>query len=716
VTAADFMASSVAANERLHAPLFPGVVDFLVADVCLMTVPPGSYDVVFSNWLLMYLSDGEVAAFARKALTWLAPGGTLFFRESCFRQSGDRARGGFNPTHYRNPRDYFAAFDGAAAYVDGEGGEERRRQQQPGGGENGGGENGAAAANGNGNGNGASNGNGSGSEKKKRRTRRVAYFELDVAKCVDTYVAVKGNQNQICWRYVRREADVEEAEAGAAVPAAAAAGPPAPPPPPPRPPAAASSSLRAFLDGSAYTPAALARYEWTFGGAGFVSPGGPAEARELLLHPRLALAEAVAAAAARGGGGGGNGGGGWQNGAAAAAAPSASASPARLLDVGCGPGGGAFLASELFPRGALHVHAVDLSVNMVLLALERAAARATGAAAQEAEARAAAAEKAAAGAQGAPGAAAAAAGGAGAAPRADDEGAAGDAPVAFGASVTLEVSDVTLRRLVGPARRQQQQTQQQQPTAARTDGGAAASAAAAAFAAAAAESEAAEADEPAAPAAGPFDAAVSRDALLHVRDKAAALARLRAWLRPGTGSLLITDYARPEEEGEGAEGEKEARETGGGENGAAAAGGGENGHAGRSGDGGLSAYASERRYHLETASGYARLVREAGFADVRVEDRTARLAEHLRAELGRLEGGGGGRAAAGGGGGAPGAAAAETAETAAETAAAAAEQGGGGAFPGTEAERRAMADRWRAKLARAEAGQQRWLLITARAP
>lgn len=258
MTAADFMASSVAANERLHAPLFPGVVDFLVADVCLMTVPPGSYDVVFSNWLLMYLSDGEVAAFARKALTWLAPGGTLFFRESCFRQSGDRARGGFNPTHYRNPRDYFAAFDGAAAYVDGEGGEERRRQQQPGGGENGGGENGAAAANGNGNGNGASNGNGSGSEKKKRRTRRVAYFELDVAKCVDTYVAVKGNQNQICWRYVRREADVEEAEAGAAVPAAAAAGPPAPPPPPPRPrPArAASTAARTSASGDAPPPPA----------------------------------------------------------------------------------------------------------------------------------------------------------------------------------------------------------------------------------------------------------------------------------------------------------------------------------------------------------------------------------------------------------------------------------------------------------------------------
>jgi len=31
----------------------------------------------------------------------LAPGGVLFFRESCFRPSGDRPRNG-NPTHYRS--------------------------------------------------------------------------------------------------------------------------------------------------------------------------------------------------------------------------------------------------------------------------------------------------------------------------------------------------------------------------------------------------------------------------------------------------------------------------------------------------------------------------------------------------------------------------------------------------------------------------------------
>jgi len=31
----------------------------------------GSYDVVFSNWLLMYLSDGEVQQLAAKILSWV---------------------------------------------------------------------------------------------------------------------------------------------------------------------------------------------------------------------------------------------------------------------------------------------------------------------------------------------------------------------------------------------------------------------------------------------------------------------------------------------------------------------------------------------------------------------------------------------------------------------------------------------------------------------
>ena len=48
----------------------------------------------------MYLADAEVQSLAGRMLEWLAPGGVLFFRESCHKQSGDKPRKE-NPTHYR---------------------------------------------------------------------------------------------------------------------------------------------------------------------------------------------------------------------------------------------------------------------------------------------------------------------------------------------------------------------------------------------------------------------------------------------------------------------------------------------------------------------------------------------------------------------------------------------------------------------------------------
>lgn len=47
-----------------------------------------SFDLIFSNWLLMYLSDAELCSLTEKMLSWLRPSGYLFFRESCFHQSG----------------------------------------------------------------------------------------------------------------------------------------------------------------------------------------------------------------------------------------------------------------------------------------------------------------------------------------------------------------------------------------------------------------------------------------------------------------------------------------------------------------------------------------------------------------------------------------------------------------------------------------------------
>ena len=53
----------------------------------------------------MYLSDEEIQVLMKKMLSWLSVGGYLFFRESCYHQSGNKKRGN-NPTEYRTPMHY----------------------------------------------------------------------------------------------------------------------------------------------------------------------------------------------------------------------------------------------------------------------------------------------------------------------------------------------------------------------------------------------------------------------------------------------------------------------------------------------------------------------------------------------------------------------------------------------------------------------------------
>lgn len=47
----------------------------------------------------------QVKNLAERMVKWLRVGGHIFFRESCFHQSGDCKRK-YNPTHYREPRFY----------------------------------------------------------------------------------------------------------------------------------------------------------------------------------------------------------------------------------------------------------------------------------------------------------------------------------------------------------------------------------------------------------------------------------------------------------------------------------------------------------------------------------------------------------------------------------------------------------------------------------
>jgi phosphoethanolamine N-methyltransferase len=151
----NFIEENRKANEHL------GNVQFVCSDAMSLDFPAGSFDIVFSNWLLMYLNDEEVCApniwpehagalavtkscrligrclslhyyaprmhdggraeqrcasryrqvatLAARIMDWLAPGGHVFFRESCFHQSGNKPRDS-NPSHYRNPEQYEAIF------------------------------------------------------------------------------------------------------------------------------------------------------------------------------------------------------------------------------------------------------------------------------------------------------------------------------------------------------------------------------------------------------------------------------------------------------------------------------------------------------------------------------------------------------------------------------------------------------------------------------
>lgn len=55
--------------------------------------------------LTFYFYVHQVENLAIRMIKWLKDGGYIFFRESCFHQSGDSKRS-YNPTHYREPRFY----------------------------------------------------------------------------------------------------------------------------------------------------------------------------------------------------------------------------------------------------------------------------------------------------------------------------------------------------------------------------------------------------------------------------------------------------------------------------------------------------------------------------------------------------------------------------------------------------------------------------------
>lgn len=111
VHALDFMEASIKKNEELNGPPKNPTYTFQQADVTQVDFEQ-QFDVVFSNWLMMYLSDQEIESLAVNMARWCKPGGVVFFRESCAGgPSGDKPRAGFNPTNYRQAGHYTRVFD-----------------------------------------------------------------------------------------------------------------------------------------------------------------------------------------------------------------------------------------------------------------------------------------------------------------------------------------------------------------------------------------------------------------------------------------------------------------------------------------------------------------------------------------------------------------------------------------------------------------------------
>ncbi|KAH9621395.1 hypothetical protein KSS87_004202 [Heliosperma pusillum] len=181
-------------------------------------------------------------------LSWLKPGGFIFFRESCFHQSGDHKRKN-NPTHYREPRFYTKVFKESHSKDDSE---------------------------------------------------NLYELSLIGCKCIGAYVRSKKNQNQICWLWQKVYSEGDK-------------------------------GFQRFLDTSQYKCSSILRYERVFG-SGYVSTGGLETTREFVSRLDLKPGQ-------------------------------------KVLDVGCGIGGGDFYMAENFD---VDVVGIDLSVNMISFALERA--------------------------------------------------------------------------------------------------------------------------------------------------------------------------------------------------------------------------------------------------------------------------------------------------------------------------------------------------------
>jgi len=250
VVALDFMENFVLKNEEENGHF--GNIKFVQADVTQFDMEDASVDLVFSNWILMYLSDEEVLELFRKVLRWLRPGGYFFFRESCFRKSGSMGKED-NPTFYRKPIDYCQMMD----YV------------------------------------------------RSSNKAESEWFKTLRSQSLFSYIKLKNNSGQVTWLAQKQLGESDDGVQG-------------------------FQTFQEFLDKSQYSMNGILRYEKIFG-PGFVSTGGKETTENFVSKMNLKEGE-------------------------------------KVLDVGCGIGGGDFYMAKKY---AVTVHGMDLSANMISIAMER---------------------------------------------------------------------------------------------------------------------------------------------------------------------------------------------------------------------------------------------------------------------------------------------------------------------------------------------------------
>lgn len=121
LTAVDIVESFIEENRKINGHMKN--INFVVGEASALEIDTNSIDLVFTNWLMMYLTDGEVINFLKHTLDWLKVGGIMHIRESCSEPSKRKSsacapttvdQNDENPTHYRHVCQYLDVFRSAS--------------------------------------------------------------------------------------------------------------------------------------------------------------------------------------------------------------------------------------------------------------------------------------------------------------------------------------------------------------------------------------------------------------------------------------------------------------------------------------------------------------------------------------------------------------------------------------------------------------------------